>query len=525
MSDSVQHSPAAHHEGAARQPVADSPMRHHCSAQHEPEAAQASPQVRIPLLRHLIGGDKVTGSGPVLPVHDPSQGTVVAEFASAGEAEVDAAVRCAAEAFSSWSSLAPAARARLLWRLADAVEDHAGELARLETLNTGKPLAAVESFEVPQAVEILRYNAGWATKLHGETRQVSLPGQWHTYTQRQPLGVAALIIPWNSPLVMAAAKLGPALAAGCTAVLKPAELTPLTAVRLGELATDAGFPPGVINIITGTGDTAGQSLAQHPGVDKISFTGSTSVGKHLQRSTADRLTRLSLELGGKSPAVIFDDADPEAAARGAAASIFNNAGQVCAAGSRLYVQEGIAEQVLDRIVGIAESLPVGGGFEPGVRMGPLISEAQQQRVLGYISGAEDDAELLTGGQAMPRAGYFVEPTVLQVSSRSLPVVQEEIFGPVLTVETFAADAQLDQVLDAMHDTRYGLSAYVWTSSLPRAHRLAAAARAGNVRVNSHIGMDPAMPFGGFGESGYGKDNGREGVESYTELKSVAISVA
>lgn len=354
---------------------------------------------------------------------------------------------------------------------------------------------------------------------------MSLPGEWHSYTDRRPIGVVGLIVPWNNPLIMAAAKLGPALAAGCTVVLKPSEITPITALKLGDLVAAVGFPAGVVNIVPGLGSVAGESIATNPTVAKVSFTGSTKIGKHLQRTTADSLKRLSLELGGKSPVIIFADADLEKAVSSAAKSIFNNTGQVCAAGSRLYVEESVAREVIDAIVAKAKAIQVGGAFDSGVTMGPLISATQQERVLNYINaGVAAGAEVAAGGSAPDRPGYFVDPTVLTHTDASMSVVTEEIFGPVLVTQTFKEPTDLDSIAERANDSEYGLSAYIWTRDISKALGLAKRLKAGNIRVNTVTGMDPNMPFGGLGASGYGKENGREGVESYTELTSVAINL-
>lgn len=466
-------------------------------------------------------------SGATLPVTNPSTGEVFAQAAAGEAADIDAAVAAARRAFEAgpWSKMPPAGRQRLLWRLAELIDAHADELALLEVLNTGKPLKIARMFDVGLSAECLRYNAGWATKLQGATRDVSLPGNWHAYTLREPVGVAGLIVPWNVPLPMAVGKIAPALAAGCTVVLKPAELTPLTAVRLGELIVEAGFPPGVVNIVTGLGSSAGQALVDHPGVDKISFTGSTAVGQRILASAAGNLKRLSLELGGKSPVFIFPDADLDRATDAAARGIFANSGQVCAAGSRLFVHRAVADRVFDGIAERARRLRVGPGLEPDAEMGPLISARQRERVLAYIdSGRKQGAEVLAGGGALDGPGYFVQPTVMVNTRADMTLVREEIFGPVLSTFVFDDEESVEQLAARGNDSAYGLSAAIWTRDLGRAHRLVRRIRSGVVRVNAAVAPDFAMPFGGVKLSGWGRENGPEGVESYTELKSVAIDL-
>lgn len=475
----------------------------------------------------FIGGKWMPAqSGRTFDVMNPALGVRIASVAAGAEADVNLAVQAARAAFERgpWAAMLPSQRARLLWKLADALEVNADELALLETLNTGKPFAVAKAFDVGLAAECLRYNAGWATKINGETRPVSMAGEWHTYTVREPIGVVGQIVPWNVPLTMAVSKLAPALAAGCTIVLKPAEQTPLTALRLAELIEEVGFPPGVVNVITGLGEEAGVALVAHPDVDKISFTGSTSVGKAILAASAGNLKRVSLELGGKSPVIVFADADIERAIESAVRGIFSNTGQICAAGSRLYVHKDIFERVVSGVAERARQLRVGSGIEPETEIGPVISNQQLQRVLGYIDSArQDGAEVIAGGNALDRPGYFVTPTVLTNTSQSMRVVREEIFGPVLCAMPFDT-GDLDEIAREANDTIYGLSASIWTRDIGTAHKLAKRIRCGNVRINAATALDFSMPFGGYKQSGWGRENGREGVEMYTELKSVAVGL-
>ena len=487
----------------------------------------ALPPILSSPLRLLIDGQWTTASSDeTFEVINPSTGTPLAREALGNAQDIDRAVQAARRAFEAgpWARMRPADRTRLMLKLAQLIEDHGDELALLETLNTGKPLMIARKFDVGLAAECLRYNAGWATKLHGETRTSSLPGDWHTYTLREPIGVVGLIVPWNVPLAMAVNKIAPALAAGCTAVLKPAELTPLTALRLGELALEAGLPPGVLNIVTGLGSVAGQALVEHPDVDKVSFTGSTAVGKALLSAAAGNLKRVSLELGGKSPVFIFPDADLDRAIESAARGIFGNTGQVCAAGSRLFVHRDVADRVVEGIAARARALKVAPGLEAGAEIGPVISQRQRERVMSYIeSGLSEGARVVAGGGAVQGPGYFIEPTVMVDTRPEMRLVREEIFGPVLCVQTFDHDS-LEQLAARGNDTEYGLSSAIWTRDLRTAHQMARRLKAGNVRVNAAAALDFAMPFGGYKQSGWGRENGREGVEAFTELKSVAIDL-
>lgn len=476
--------------------------------------------------RHLfIGGEFVdAASGETFDVIDPSSGLRIASAASGGREDIDRAVRAARAAFDRWAATPPNQRANLMFRLADLIEARREILALTETLDNGMPLMMAKFGGVMGAVEQLRYNAGWATKITGETMQVSWPGEWQALSLREPIGVVGAIVPWNFPLAMAVAKIAPAIAAGCTVVLKPAEQTPLSAAYLGQLIAEAGFPSGVVNIVTGFGETAGAALVEHPDVDKISFTGSTAVGKAIVRASTGNLKRVTLELGGKSPTVIFQDANLEKAIPAAAAGIFGNAGQVCAAGSRLLVHERIYEQVLAGMLARAQALKVGPGLLADTQMGPLISQTQLERVADYVeTGKAEGAVVSVGGARIEGPGYFMQPTVLTETSDGMRVVDEEIFGPVLCMMRFGDD-DLDVVAQIANKTPYGLSSSIWTNDISTALRMARRIKAGTVRINGGGGVDPAMPLGGFKQSGWGRENGRTGVETYTELKSVTVGL-
>ena len=495
--------------------------------QPEPSAAVARFLKRPPRL--LIGGEWVESrSATTIPVLDPATGKQIATVADANGADVDRAVAAARGAFERgpWHDMLPVQREALLWRLSDLIEQHADELAELESLDNGKTKFIASVVDVPNTRDYFRYMAGWATKLEGATFNTSIsagPGsKFHTYTLREPIGVVAQIIPWNFPLAMAAWKLGPALACGCTCVLKPAEQTPMSALRLGELIMEAGFPPGVVNILTGNGETTGAALVAHADVDKVAFTGSTSVGKIINKSATDTLKRVSLELGGKSPVIVLPDANLEAVVGGAANAIFFNAGQVCAAGSRLYAHSKVFDQVVEGVSQAAGRIRLGPGLDPQTEMGPLVSKEQQERVLGYIeSGRKGGAKIMTGGEAPSGQGYYVKPTVMANVRPDMAVVREEIFGPVLVAQRFD---DLEEIAAMANDSPYGLGASVWGRDISAIHRLVPKLRAGTVWVNCHNFVDPAMPFGGYKQSGFGREHSHTVFEHYTEIKSVCIAL-
>ena len=467
-------------------------------------------------------------SGKTFPTYDPATGEVLAQIAEGDKADIDRAVAAARKAFDggAWRTMTAADRGKLIWKLADLLEKHTEEFGTLETLDNGKPLTISKAADVPLAVDCFRYHAGWATKIEGNTIPLNVPyapgAKFFAYTLREPIGVVGQIIPWNFPLLMAAWKLAPALACGCTVVLKPAEQTPLTALRLGELIVEAGFPEGVVNIVTGFGETAGAALSAHPDVDKIAFTGSTEVGKLIVHAAAGNLKKVSLELGGKSPNVVFNDADVDAAIKGAASAIFFNHGQCCCAGSRLYVEKNIFDRVVEGVSAQAKKIRVGSGLDPKTHMGPLVSKEQQDRVCGYMDiGAKEGARAVTGGKKIEGKGYFVEPTVLVDTNPKMKVVQEEIFGPVVTAIPFN-DA--DDAVVQGNDNIYGLAAGIWTRDISKAHRMAERLRAGTVWINCYNIFDAAMPFGGYKQSGWGREMGHAALELYTEVKSVCTRI-
>jgi len=475
----------------------------------------------------LIDGKWVAAlSAKMFDTYDPGTGQAIARVAEGDSADVNLAVAAARRAFERgpWGKLTPSDRARMIWKLADLLESHRDELAELETLNNGRPLAAARFGDVPLSAEMFRYMAGWTTKITGETLQISTPGQYHTFTVREPIGVVGQIIPWNSPLLMAVWKLAPALAAGCTVVLKPAEQTPLTALRLGELIQEAGIPDGVVNIVTGFGPTAGAAIAAHPDVDKVVFTGSSEVGRAIVHAAAGNLKKVSLELGGKSPVIVFPDADLSRAIPGAAQAIFANTGQVCSAGSRLYAHKKVFDELVDGIWQEARKIRIGHGLAEGTELGPVISRAQLERVSDYIEqGRAAGAEVVAGGHRLGGQGYFIAPTILTGTRPDMSVVREEIFGPVLCAMSFDDD-DLDRIAQEANDTIYGLAGSVWTRDIAVAHKMARRIRAGRIGVNVHGSIDAALPTGGFKQSGWGREKGHEGLNLYTELKSVIVSL-
>jgi acyl-CoA reductase-like NAD-dependent aldehyde dehydrogenase len=458
-----------------------------------------------------------------LPVLNPFDGTVLTEIAEGRADDIDIAVTAATRAFPMWKATPASDRGKLLLRLADALEANIDEFARLETLNTGHPIRDSRALDVPRTAACFRYFGGIADKLEGDV--IPVDTGFLNYVVREPLGVIGAIVPWNFPLMFCSWKLGPALAAGNTAVLKPSEITPLTSLRLAALMKEVGFPDGVVNIVPGFGNTAGERLATHPGVAKIAFTGSTAVGKRVVENSASNLKRVQLELGGKGANIVFEDANIAAAVNGSAWAIFHNQGQACIAGSRLILHESVAEQFLEHFVELARSIRLGDPLDQRTEMGPLTSAVHRDRVLSYVKIALDEgAEVLSGGKAPSseslQRGFFVEPTILRVQNPRSRVCQEEVFGPFVTVSTFANDAE---ALEIANSTDYALGGGLWTRDLARAHKIAAHMRSGMVWVNSYKRVHPGSPFGGFGLSGYGREMGFEALQQYTEPKSVWIN--
>jgi phenylacetaldehyde dehydrogenase len=479
---------------------------------------------------NLIGGKWVpAASGQTFEVFNPANATVIARVPDSSGEDISQAVQAARKAFDTgpWRRLTPSERGKMVWRIGDLILQHADELADLESLDNGKPRAVARVADIPLAADLFHYMAGWATKIEGNTIPISVPyapgAQFHAFTLREPVGVVGQIIPWNFPLLMAAWKLGPALACGNCLVLKPAEQTPLSALRLGELMLEAGLPEGVVNIVCGFGETAGAPLAAHPDVDKVAFTGSTEVGKIIVRAAAGNLKKVSLELGGKSPNIVFKDAgNLEAAIQGAANAIFFNHGQCCCAGSRLMVERDVFDDVVAGVTARAKKIKLGPGLEAETEMGPLVSQEQLERVMRYMNqGKQEGACYVTGGGRTGERGYFVQPTVVKDTRPNMSIVREEIFGPVVVAEPFSKPEDL---VARANQTNYGLAAGIWTRDISKAHRVAAELRAGTVWINCYNVFDAALPFGGYKESGWGREMGHEVLKLYTETKAVVVGL-
>ena len=461
-------------------------------------------------------------SGKTFPTINPATEEVIAEIAEGDAADVDLAVTAARNAFSAgpWASMDARDRGMLLMKLADLMEARLEELAALETLDNGKPVNDARAADLPLAIDCLRYYGGWADKIQGAT--IPIRGNYFCYTRREPVGVCGQIIPWNFPILMAAWKWGPALAAGNTIVMKPAEQTPLTCLRMAELALEAGFPPGVINVVPGYGPTAGASLVKHPGVDKIAFTGEHNTGKIIMKDAAATLKRLTFELGGKSPNIVFADANLDDAVAGAEFGLFFNQGQCCCAGSRLFIEDSVHDEFVERVVERAKERVVGNPFDGDTTQGPQVDQAQMEKILGFIEkGKEQGADCLTGGNRVGDQGYFIEPTVFDNVTDDMDIAQHEIFGPVMNILRFK---DVDEVIERSNRTMFGLAAAVWTSDVTKAHRIASEVRAGTVWVNCYDVFDAAAPFGGFKFSGMGRELGEAGLQAYTESKTVTMNL-
>ncbi|HEY8253692.1 MAG TPA: aldehyde dehydrogenase family protein [Rhizomicrobium sp.] len=476
----------------------------------------------------LIDGKWVMAkSGKTFDVQDPATEQKLATVAEGDAADIDAAVKAARRALTGpWGTMSPSARGRIIHKIGDLILEHLDELAQLESLDNGKPFAVARVADVPLAADLFHYMSGWATKIEGKHITLShlvSPGEYHSFVRPEPIGVVGQIIPWNFPLLMAAWKLGPALATGNTVVLKVAEETPLSGLKLGELLQEAGLPDGVVNIVPGFGETAGAALASHPDVNKVAFTGSTEVGKLIVKAASHDLRRVSLELGGKSPNIILNDADIDAAIAGATAGIFFNHGQCCNAGSRLFVQEKVFDRVVAGIAANAEKIKLGAGMDPETEMGPMVSSIQHGRVCGYLkSGKEEGARAVTGGSGVEGPGYFVKPTVLVDTRPDMKVVREEIFGPVVVAMPFKeAD---DALIAEANNTIYGLAGAVWTRDIGKAHQIANAIKAGSVWINCYHVFDSALPFGGYKQSGWGREMGQAVLSNYLEMKAVTSRI-
>ncbi len=497
---------------------------------HKVEYSQKVGQFLDQKHRLMINGEWVEAEeGETFEVIDPATEEVVTHVARARASDVDKAVKAARAAFETgaWSKLTTSQRGQLVWKLGQLLEENLDEFAELESIDNGKPKSVAKVADVPLAIDMFRYMAGWATKIQGSTIPISVPfapgAEFLSYTRREAVGVVGQIIPWNFPLLMAAWKLAPALAAGCTVVLKVAEETPLSALRLGHLFQEAGFPPGVVNILTGFGEEAGAPLAAHMDVDKVAFTGSTEVGRLIVAAAgSSNLKKVTLELGGKSPNIVFADAPRKGAIAGAANAIFFNHGQCCSAGSRLFIQKDCFDEVVEGVAARAKKIRLGHGLDAQTQMGPLVSKTQLNRVCGFLkAGHEEGAKALSGGERKGEKGFFVEPTVLVDTKPDMKVVREEIFGPVVTASPFD---ELDDLVELANQTNFGLAAGIWTSDVSKAHRVAHRIKAGTVWVNCYNVFDAALPFGGYKESGWGREMGAEVLNNYTEVKAVTLQL-
>lgn len=485
--------------------------------------------IRLAERMYIDGEALEASSGETFAVFDPADGSVIANVPAGDRRDVDLAVAAARRAFAldgAWRTMTPQARGKVIWKLADLIEEHSERFALLDSLDSGKPINEMRHFDLPFSLDVLRYYAGWTTKITGDTIPISYPasfgGKYHAYTLREPVGVVAAIVPWNLPLLMAIKKLAPALATGCTIVLKPAEQTPLSLGLLMQLCAEAGIPDGVVNTVTGLGESAGAALVDHEDVDKVTFTGSVATGKAIVRAAAGNLKRVSLELGGKSPNIVFDDADLDAVVAGAAAAAFATQGESCIAGSRLYVQRDVFDEVVQRLSAHAASIRLGRGSDDDTQMGPLISAEQRDKVLSYVQiGVDEGATVVTGGAAWGDQGYFAQPTVMVGASAGARIMHEEIFGPVVSAVPFDTE---EEVVALANNTRFGLGAGVWTRDISRAHRMASAVESGQVWVNCYQAADSAMPFGGVKESGWGRETARETLDEYLETKSVVVAL-